>query len=217
MPKRATHFTRLRLRSQGDVLDEVLTDFGLSPHPSVMLVLEGQTEFQVVPRVMDVLAIPQRGNFIHLFDRGGDHATTLLLRWLALPELGPIESGMAEFQRPPTKVLIVGDGDKRPFRSPAQRDAERQKYVRLLMNSLPPEARPDEAFALEQLDQFVTLEAWDDRGRAFEFAHFSPRQIARAIVEMGRGPAGMDIDSIAVKLGRLRANGGNVKSLGTDG
>jgi hypothetical protein len=34
-------------------LEQAVTDFGLSPHPSLVLVLEGETEMVLVPRALD--------------------------------------------------------------------------------------------------------------------------------------------------------------------
>ena len=48
-----------RLRSDPQQLDAVLMDFGVSPQPSLVLVLEGETERRLVPRVMDLLGIPR--------------------------------------------------------------------------------------------------------------------------------------------------------------
>lgn len=62
------------------------------------------------------------------------------------------------------------------------------------------ETRTDEAVATSQLDGRVAIEAWDDRGRAFEFAHYSPRQIARAIIALGKTPADHDKRALTAKL-----------------
>jgi hypothetical protein len=59
-----------RLRSKGGV-DETLTRFGLSPHPAVLLVLEGPTEMLLVPRVMELLGLRTDDDFISIHDAEG--------------------------------------------------------------------------------------------------------------------------------------------------
>lgn len=67
-PKLWWHALKERLHTDRGELDAVLMEFGLSPHPAVVLVLEGATEMKLMPRVMDMLDIPRRESFIKLVD-----------------------------------------------------------------------------------------------------------------------------------------------------
>jgi hypothetical protein len=57
--QRVWHQLDERLASDRDELEEVLTEFGLSPHPSVVLGVEGETEELTVGRIIDLL-VPDR-------------------------------------------------------------------------------------------------------------------------------------------------------------
>lgn len=52
-------------------LDAVLTDFGLPPHPQLILVVEGLTERLFVPRMMQRLGLPTDEDFISVHDAEG--------------------------------------------------------------------------------------------------------------------------------------------------
>ncbi len=60
-----------RLKPDRSALDRVLSDFGLSPHPGVVLVVEGDSEMALLPRVLEELGIPQGPGLLRLFGAGG--------------------------------------------------------------------------------------------------------------------------------------------------
>ena len=204
VPRLAPHPLNERLRQDRSHLDEALSAFGLSPYPSVVLALEGETEMAVVPRVMEELAIPIRDSFIRLVRTGGeDRDHSLLAEYVALPKLAPPEGGVAEFIRPPTRYYIAVDGDRR-YRTPASREAERARWVKVLAAALDPELRTTEA--LVEIDNLVVVDAWGD-GVDFERAHFSDAELAAALEACGRVPIGMTRADLEVRLSTSRAKG----------
>ena len=206
-PRRWRHDLTGRLRQDRAELDRILTDYGLSPYPAVILALEGPTEMLAVRHVMEHLGIPRADAFIRLVDAGGenrDHG--FLAAYVTLPELGPIEHGVAEFVRAPTRYFIAVDGD-RHFRTLEARESERQKWIKLLFNKLPtsmqtPEARQD-------LEWMVLVETWQD-GLDFERAHFSDAELAQAILSVGKAPDGMSAADVQAKLAMQRGGGGSL-------
>ena len=63
--------------------------FGLSPQPSLVLIIEGETEEYIVPNVMKLLGIPQYSSFIKKFKiKGVDKDFELLARYIVPPQLG---------------------------------------------------------------------------------------------------------------------------------
>lgn len=57
-------------------LDALLTDFGLSPHPRLVLVVEGPTERLLFPRVMRQVGLRTDDDFISIQDAEGSRPTS---------------------------------------------------------------------------------------------------------------------------------------------
>lgn len=202
IPKRAPHELNMRIRRDRGALDDVLMSFGLSPHPAVVLALEGPTEMTVAPLAMEVLDIPHRASFIRLIDAGSetrDHG--FMAQYVALPSLGPREGHLASFERPPTRYLIAVDGDRR-FSDPTRREQKRQKWVGVLFESLP--AGYQTPAARQELDSLVLLDVWAD-GVDFERAHFTDHELAEALMATGLQPANATVDSLRAELEKARA------------
>ncbi len=178
---RVLHPLDVRLRADSSKLDAVLMDFGLSPHPGVVLVLEGETEMTIVPKVMEFLRIPRRRNFIQLIEAGGVHRNLdLLAEYVAAPHVGePLGNGV-RLVRPPTRFVVAFDPEHR-FTTPEDREVQKQRWVDILLNALPLDLR--NSVVLEDLKALVHVDAWD---QTFEFAHFKDGEIAQAINRINR-------------------------------
>lgn len=78
-----------RLSTRSRDLEDLLTTNGLSPHPSLVVIVEGQTEHRLLPRVMETLGHPVRPDRIRIENREGiDEPIHLLARYAARPTLG---------------------------------------------------------------------------------------------------------------------------------
>ncbi len=186
-----------RLKADPRELDPILAKYGLSPHPAVLFIAEGETEMALLPLVMDELGVRRRDTYIKIINartERRDHS--LLVRYAALPRLGPVEAGAAEFLRPPTRYLITVDGDQ-TYRTQVARDAERDKRVDELMQDLDAVYRT--AAARDDLRSLVLVEAWAD-GLDFERANFTDSELARGIVATGCAPAGTTIAQVEAAL-----------------
>lgn len=80
--------------------------------------------------------------------------------------------------RPLTRFLVVFDPEG-PVASDADREARRQVWVERVMRVLPREIQTP--VVRESADRLVDIRTWTRRGESFEYAHFTDRQIARAI------------------------------------
>jgi hypothetical protein len=204
IPPLASHELNERLRRDRKRLDEVLTYYDLSPYPSVVLSLEGETEVALVPLVMEALGMPRRDSFVRLVNAHGenrDHA--LLATYAALPHLGPRQGAGADFLRPPTRYIVVVDAD-RSFATPEARETERLRLVDSLWTDLPSAYRT--ATARTELDSMVLIDSWAD-GADFERAHFSDRETAEALNRGGYVPGRLSITAVEQQLGQLRGRG----------
>ncbi len=190
-----------RLKFDPDELDSTLATYGLSPHPAVLIIAEGQTEMAVLPRVMAELGIKRADSYIKILNAHSENEKhSLLATYAALPKLGPIEGDTAEFLRPPTRYLIAVDGDH-TYRTQQARDAERDRLVDMLAAELAPEY--DTPAARDDLRSLILVEAWAD-GLDFERAHFSDRELADAIMALGTPPAGTSAGAVEALLAAQR-------------
>jgi hypothetical protein len=183
VPRRYPDPLRGRLKRRRP-LDRVLTEFGLSPHPQLVLVVEGETERRTFPRVMDHFGIRRDEDFISIQDAEGvGRKLEPLVAYLA-PRLGEEEPGRyVELDRPPTRLLVVVDAEG-PAETEAQREETRLKWLDRLLRTMPRDWHRDEqrmALMRQQLDGLVNTTSWRKSGDRFEFSHFTDLQLVRAM------------------------------------
>jgi hypothetical protein len=194
-----------RLKPERTALDGVLSDFGLSPHPGVVLVLEGDTEMVLVPRVMAELGIPQRPSFVRLFGAGGVNRhkqLELLAVYVATPSFGRQLQQAVLLDAPPTHFLVVFDPDQ-GFDTPERRERHRKKWVKQIVARLPAEFQTPATE--EQVDRMVLADTWDGT-QVFEYANFTDGEIARAVNALygRRGGRGRPVSAPMVRALRPR-------------
>jgi hypothetical protein len=171
-----------RLASTDDK-DRVLTDFGLSPHPRLILVVEGATERLIFPRLMEHLGVTTSREFIAIEDAEGvDTDLGPLIAYAIAPQIEPpadtIEPTYVQPTRPLTRVLFAADPE-RSMQTAKQREARRRVWVERIERALPSELRTPAM--LESVDRLVYVDTWSQSGLGFEFAHFGDREIAGAM------------------------------------
>jgi len=160
-------------------LDALLTHFGLSPHPRLVLIVEGATERMLFPRVMRTLGFRIERDFIAIEDAGGaDRDISQLLAYLA-PRLDEKrEKRYVRYERPPTRFLVVLDpeGKSATFE---QREKRREGWIERIMLTLPKELQTP--LVREQVSRLVYIATWKRSGESFEFAHFTDLELATVI------------------------------------
>jgi hypothetical protein len=181
IPPMASHPLTERLRADPKDLDSILTGFGISPHPALVLVVEGDTEVVLLTRAFRKLGLQNSRNFIEFVKRGGITKPIDALLYLVGPEP---EVGRARVAtqdvlllgRPPTRVLVTGDAES-DMATATQREELRQHWVRQIGEGLLD--RHDARVDPEELKRLVDTFTW---GRLpFEFACFTDAEIARAV------------------------------------
>lgn len=207
---RAYHPLGDRLKPDLDRLDPVLLEYGISPHPALLLVLEGPTEMTVVPKVMRLMGIPVRDSYIKLVDLGGvTKQTELLARYIA-PVLRRLDKESAHMLRPPTRVMVVVDAEGK-YATVADRMARKDEWVTHILNALEPEFQTD--VARRDIELLVDVQTWTDRAKDFEYAHFTPRTLARAILATGRAPASKTESVLVAEIAKRLADGKSLKGI----
>jgi hypothetical protein len=177
-----------RLMAEPERLEELLADRELSPRPSVLLVLEGETEMLLMPRVLaEVAGKPVPSTLIELVNmKTIDRDLDMLIRYVAGPKPGQEHGDLVLLTQPPTRVLVAVDPEKR-FATKAKQRKERDKLVSRLHESLPRALRSKES--LKQLNDFVHVVTWGTT--PWEFANFSDAELATAIMKCTPLPSGM--------------------------
>jgi hypothetical protein len=167
-----------RLTADATELDGVLTRYGLSPHPSLLLVLEGAAEMTLVPRAMRHLGFGPGEHIIRLVEAGGvDRDVGFLASFAAVPGLGEeLQPGVVLLTRPLTRILFVFDAEKR-YATAAKRRLQKIKCVQQIEARIPRARRSPRL--RRELNKLIRITTW---GRySFEFANFTDQEISQAI------------------------------------
>lgn len=176
LPEMARHQRRGRLLSEPGELDEILSDFGLSPHAAVVVAVEGATEAILFPRILECAGVVPRAGFADVVElKGGGNDAGVIARHVVPPRMGHERGDYAVLQRPLTHAAIVVDPDSR-WAEPGARDM----IVDSILSCL--EARFRTERMRSQLDQLVTIHTWSRSRGPFEFANFTDDELAEGVL-----------------------------------
>jgi hypothetical protein len=200
VPKRFRGPHNTRLKYDLGTLDEVLMEFGLSPQPVVVLIIEGETEEYIVPKTMKLLGIPQYSSFIQTFNiKGGDKDLELLARYIVPPQLGDALENAVLLTRPPTHFFVAVDAEK-TFSNADKRKNKHKSWVDKIYEALPTEYHTENL--RNDLDYLVHIETWDDD--VFEFAHFTDEELAQALLITYAGSESPSLAYLIAKVKQMR-------------
>jgi len=200
---------RISFRSQ--TLDENLDDLGVSPHPRVVLALEGDAEMRHAPRVQAALDLADAPEMIRLLKLG---AASRDLAKLAALAAAPLVSQKIpgtnawNLIKPFTTLFVAVDPDP-PFTSPERVASERTKILNEIKDVLKTQGveRPNP----EELDRLVMIQTWD--APCYEFAHFTDEELADGIMALHHTINGLSRDDLVASLARTRTRGKDIKEV----
>jgi hypothetical protein len=198
-------------------IDALLTEFGLSPHPRLVLVLEGPTELLLVPRVMQFFGMRIAGDFMAIESaEGADRDLSPLFAYLAPRFNEPRDERYVRFERPPSRFLVVLDPEGK-VSTAEERERRRQDWVNRIMRTLPAELKTPERIQVvhEQMEQFVFVETWRPRcSESFEFAHFTDLELAEVIHELDARPTQKpSVETLRRAVANVRAQRGSLEPI----
>lgn len=197
----STPMSTQRLTTRPRSIDAALTDLGLSPHPSLVVGVEGATEALILPRVFDQLGIPSDDNWIRIVDFGGaDKDLANLAKYAASPLLGAARTDYVELDSPVTRFLVLVDAEGK-YRDQVRRSRQRRILLDAIVGRLPLDFQGD----LYRRDaRIVEVRSWGNF--PFEFAHFTDLQLAKALEAAAATPhpAGREGLLTALKMQRGR-------------
>jgi hypothetical protein len=172
-------------------LDSVLARFGLSPHPRVLLLVEGDNDAMHIRRLLALFA-SETTDFVRVQTLGGSRTNPLLLaRYAVSPRLGSERRDGWELAVPPTALFIIADPENR-WSTPEQRRDEENKLKAEIRKDV--EAQGGQIDD-DTLDLLVRIETWDDA--YYELANFSDEELLDAIkaLAMRNGVPGASTDA----------------------
>ncbi len=173
------------LSARPESLDAALTDLRLSPFPALVIGVEGATEYLLVPRVMELLGIQCDHNRIRIVDFGGtDRDLALLARYAVEPILGRDFGNGVALDRPLTRFLVMTDAEHK-YATPANRRYQRKLLLDSLTVNVPTDVRSD-YYINTRRGRVVEIVTWGKL--PFEFAHFTDRELADAMLSAATAP-----------------------------
>lgn len=191
-----------RLHRPADELDRLLNDLGLSPFPSLIVAVEGQSEEAVLPRALEMMGWQVGLDAIELVNlRGVGNDVSLLARYAGAPRLAEQLDDVVLLRRPLAHIAIVADPEG-PYETEDMRAEVKERLVDELVRSLPQRLRT--SVMREDMSNLVTVDTWGGHGGPFEFAHFTDGELAEAILEICPGA---DRDALIAGLAGQRRSG----------
>ena len=200
-----------RLSNRNDTLDEALTDLGVSPHPRVVLALEGETEVYHAPLVWRTLGYSSAPELIRILKLGGVGQN---LQKVAALNVAPLigkqvpAPGAAAWSviRPSAYLLMAVDPDK-PFNTPENVGKERTKLLDEIREVL--RAQGVERPNPDELEHLVEIRVWN--APCYEFAHFTDEELADGITAAHDTVNGWSRVELIAALKHWRDQGKDIK------
>ena len=214
IPSVAWHPLHERLSYRHRTLDEDLAHLGISPHPRVVLAVEGDTEQVHAPLVWKALDYPDAPELMRLLKLGGVDRD---LEKVAALAAAPLVSGKItgaggrsywQLIKPLTCLYIAVDPEGKYF-APGKVDKTRTAILNELKAVLKAQgvtnANP------EELDHLVKIRIWS--GRCYEYAHFTDDELADGIMAVHTTSNGLSREQLVVAIANERARGKDIKEV----
>ena len=209
-----THFfhpRQERLRVTSRQRSETVMRFGVSDRPALVLAVEGDTEYEIAPRVLDLMGYDPPGSRISVVNLKGVWGdVALLARAVAVPRLDPDADGSdryAHLLSPLTTLMVVVDPEGR-YKSHEEAEAKKDEMVESVLSSLPSPLRTDAMRS--DLALILHVRRWPEE---FEFAHWSDREIAEALQAISQHAANLRLEDLTCHIGQHRDSEDKISSV----
>lgn len=203
-----------RASTTGEPLDKVLGRFGLSPHPRVLLLVEGETELVHLPQLLAAFGL-DRPDLVRVQQaKGSQVSPQLLARYAISPRLAErFPDGSWQPVATPTALVIAMDPEKL-----WETEQKRERQRRAICGAIRQEVElKGGTISDEQLDILVSIHVWGDL--TYELANFTDEELADALAKLARGTSDADRGStswrhrIATELAATRENRANIDAV----
>lgn len=206
----AWHPLHERLSYRRDSLDQDLMRLGISPHPRVVLAIEGDTEETHVPKVWKTLGYTEAPELVRFLKLGGADKDLKKVAALAVtPLVGRRAAGQDywELIKPPTQLLVAVDPEGRYF-APDKVSKTQTDILNDIRDALKAQGAKTTD---EELDHLVEIRTW--RQSCYEFAHFTDEELADAISQVHSTLNGLTRDELMVSIAAERRRGKDIKEV----
>lgn len=207
---RAYHPLIERLSYRRQTLDQDLMQLGISPHPRVVLAIEGKTEEIHVPKVWNALDLPDAPELVRVINLNGADKDPVIAGALASTPLLEGLSSDGEYWlsiKPPTCFMVAVDPEGR-FYAPGKVESTKRKILDAIKGGLEAQgAEVDE----EQLDPLVEIYTW--KASCYEFAHFSDDELADGLMAVHDGVNGLSRADLISAFAATRAHDRDIKEV----
>lgn len=177
--------------AEAETLERALAEFGLSPHPRVILLLEGKTEQRHVPRLLAEVGLAQPQQVRIQPCRSSKVNAHLIARYGITPRIGRQVGDRWLLDASPTALVLAMDPENH-FATAEKRAEERRK----LQAAIRQEVRDQGAdISQEDLDVLVSLHVWGDD--KYELANFTDDELVPAIAQLATAHGATDTSSDA--------------------
>jgi hypothetical protein len=207
---------RERLSYRKQTLDEDLMRLGISPHPRVVLAIEGETEQAHVPLIWKQLDYPDAPELLRLLMLGGvDRDLEKVAALAAAPLVGqkaPSQNPAWLLIKPPTCLYIAVDPEGKYF-APANVPQTRTAILNEIRAVL--RAQGVAAANPAEVEELVRIRTWS--ASCYEFAHFTDEELADGIMAVHITIDGWTRDELVTALGYWRGRGDDIKRVWRSG
>jgi hypothetical protein len=163
---------------EAETLERALADLGLSPHPRVILLVEGETELVHVPRLLAEFGQTQPQQVRVQRTKGSRVNTQLITRYDITPRIGRRVDDVWLLDATPTALVIAMDAEHK-WATAEDRDRER----RTLQEAVREEIRGQGAdITQDDLDFLIRVRVWGDN--KYELANFTDDELVTAVVQL---------------------------------
>ena len=171
-----------RLARPVEERDRILNDLGLSPFPTLIIAVEGQTEELLVARTLEVFGrhVGMRGIELARL-RGVGNDVGVLARYAGAPRFAEELDDRILLSRPLAHIAVIADPEG-PYATEADRIAVKQQLVDDLVRSVPERLRTE--LLAGDMSTLVSVDTWGGYGGPFEFAHFTDAELADALLDV---------------------------------
>ncbi|WP_146231476.1 hypothetical protein [Lentzea atacamensis] len=164
--------------AEATTLERALAELGLSPHPKVILLVEGETELYHVPRLLEEFGLTQPQDVRVQRTKSSKINAHLIARYGVTPRVGRKIGDGWLLDASPTALMIAMDPEN-DFATQAMRDDVRRK----LQDAIREEVEyQDATINQDELNHLVHVRVWGDD--KYELANFSDDDLVAAITTL---------------------------------
>jgi hypothetical protein len=179
----ALHDRLGRTGSHVEPLERVLGQFGLSPHPRVLILVEGETELNHLPNLLAQFGLDRPEQVRVQQTEGSSVNPRLLARYVITPRIGQKLGDTWQLRATPTALVIAMDPEGL-WATSEKRDLQSKRIMQAIREEV---ERQDGKIGDTDLDVLVDIRVWDEQ-LSYELANFSDDELVPVIARLATGP-----------------------------